>query len=822
MSSETSLRARRVLIAQDPYLTLDKGQNWATRGTWPCRWISLADLPASPFLAAYRLIFILEAAATLRLHVSADERYELFCDGSRVGCGPERGDAANWFFETYEVELPAGEHRLIATVWSLGNHAPYAQMSVRHGLILGAEGLFSPLVGTGLAAWESKPIAGYGFIPDDFTWAAGSKLQIDGLSYPWGIERGDGDGWEPAAVLHPGVNGATKNEWAALHRLKPAALPPQIESLITAPTLRHLDNAPLAATQTTPVLAQSLSTEGDAWQKLLTQNVPLVIPAHVCQRVILDFGTYQCAYPELVVSRGAGARVRIHWAEGLYEGTSGGLSLGGAADARGKGNRGVLDGKCFIGVGDLFLPDGGSDRTFRTLWWAAGRYVEVAIETGDAPLTLTTLRFNESRYPLFQEGQLAASDSRWEEVFGLAVRTVQMCAHETYMDCPYYEQLQYIGDTRLQALATFVLSHDDRLPRKALLMGAASLLGDQGLIQSRYPSRVAQVIPPFSLWWVAMLHDFALWRGDLPFIRSLMPRARLLLDTFLALCDADGLMRSPVGWNFTDWVPAWTATTNDSRNWGVPPDGETGVSGVLNWHLVYTLNLASELESWLGEPQLALRWKRLASTLSDRLNAAFWDAQRGLYADDLAHRLFSEHSQCLALLSGTLSQEQSDTVAENLFRDAHLERATIYFTHYLFDCAATTGRIQPLFDRMEALWFPLSGMGFTALPEEPEPCRSDCHAWGAHPLYHFYATILGIRPTAPGASHFAIRPQLGELERASGALPHPGGGEITVTLENHHGRLGGRIVLPPGVTAVLYANEMEQPLSEGIYDFPPA
>ncbi|WP_372490084.1 hypothetical protein [Chitinophaga sedimenti] len=29
-------------------------------------------------------------------------------------------------------------------------------------------------------------------------------------------------------------------------------------------------------------------------------------------------------------------------------------------------------------------------------------------------------------------------------------RTSRLCAYETYMDCPYYEQLQYIGDTRIR------------------------------------------------------------------------------------------------------------------------------------------------------------------------------------------------------------------------------------------------------------------------------------------------------------------------------------------------------------------------------------
>ena len=272
-------------------------------------------------------------------------------------------------------------------------------------------------------------------------------------------------------------------------------------------------------------------------------------------------------------------------------------------------------------------------------------------------------------------------------------------------------------------------------------------------------------------------------------------------------------MKAPVGWNLEDWVPAWTETTQDVRNWGVPPDGETGFSGLLNWHLVYTLNLVAELEGWLGEPELAARWSRLATALAARLDRAFWVPSRGLYADDLSHRFFSEHTQCLALLSKCLSPQRADTLAGTLFSGSEMERGTIYFTHYLFECAAATGRIQPLFDRMETMWFPLRGMGFKALPEEPEPCRSDCHAWGAHPLYHFYTSVLGIRPAKPGATHLTIRPQLGPLTQASGSMPLPRG-VITVDFKIQQGQLKGRIVLPRGVTADLYANGCQRHLSE--------
>ena len=36
------------------------------------------------------------------------------------------------------------------------------------------------------------------------------------------------------------------------------------------------------------------------------------------------------------------------------------------------------------------------------------------------------------------------------------------------MDTPYWEQLQYVGDTRIQALISYAVTGDDRLPLQAL------------------------------------------------------------------------------------------------------------------------------------------------------------------------------------------------------------------------------------------------------------------------------------------------------------------------------------------------------------------
>ncbi len=514
--------------------------------------------------------------------------------------------------------------------------------------------------------------------------------------------------------------------------------------------------------------------------------------------MIVDLGRYTCAYPELVVSGGSGSTLRWSWAESLFC----------EPEARTKGNRDGIDGKYFVGLGDTFLPDGGERRVFRPLWWGCGRYVELLVSTGAEELTFERVTLHETRYPLEMESTFAASDARMERIVPIMMRGLQMCAHETYMDCPYYEQLMYVGDTRLEVLTTYVMIRDDRLPRKALRMFDVSRL-PSGLTQSRYPSRVTQIIPPFSLWWVAMVHDYALWRDDLDFVRALMPGVRGVLDRFHHFLNADGLVEAPPGWNFTDWAPEWAA--------GVPPDGELGVSSVINWQFALVLSLAARLEEWLGEPELATRAHARAAALAARLIDRFWDEERGLFADDLQHQHYSEHAQCLAILSGLLDAARQRRVAEGLLGDADLTRTTIYFSHYLFETYAALGRIDALFERME-LWFELPTLGFTTTPEQPEPSRSDCHAWGAHPLYHYFASVLGIRPTSPGFAIVAIHPQLGSLTYARGTLMHPRG-EIAVDLRMGEDGLHGRISLPPGVIGRLQVGERLYTIEEDIYEF---
>lgn len=171
---------------------------WEAADRWPCAWIAPLQHVSPPAVVGYRRRFAVEWPATVRVHVSADERYELFLDGVRVGRGPERGDRVHWAFETYDLLLAAGEHVLAASVVSAGKLAPWAQMSVYHGLIVAAEGdAWIQRIGTGVAAWEAKPLQGYTLTDPGAQLGmgvgSGPCYELDAARHPWGWEAGAED-----------------------------------------------------------------------------------------------------------------------------------------------------------------------------------------------------------------------------------------------------------------------------------------------------------------------------------------------------------------------------------------------------------------------------------------------------------------------------------------------------------------------------------------------------------------------------------------------------------------------------------------------------
>lgn len=441
------------------------------------------------------------------------------------------------------------------------------------------------------------------------------------------------------------------------------------------------------------------------------------------------------------------------------------------------------------GVRDVFLLDGQA-RTYRPLWWRTYRYLQMQVKTAGDPVTIQDLKGMYTAYPFKPVASFQTPEPVHSQMWDIGWRTAQLCAHETYMDCPYYEQLQYVGDTRIQALITLYLTSDDRLVRNALEQIDASRFPD-GLTQSRFPSELPQIIPPFSLFWINMLHDYFMLRDDPAFVRSLVPGTRGVITWFENRLDPrSGLLGPLEWWNFVDWPDAF-------KN-GSPEGIQEGGSAIVSLQFAGALRDAANLEERLGDAPLASRYRSRADAIVKSVRATCWDGRRRFFADTPKKTSFSQHVNILAALEDLVTGREREDLLRRVIQDEELIPATMYFRHYLARALNKAGLGDLYLDKL-SLWKDMIDRGLTTWAEKPDPVRSDCHAWSASPNYEFLATVAGVQPLEPGFRSVLVRPHLGSLPWVKAKVAHPKG-IIEVDLKKEGRGVVGAVILPEGVT----------------------
>ncbi len=736
---------------------------------WKAKWIACPDSPHREFgVYNFRKAFSLESVPEhFILHVSGDNRYELFLNGGRVLEGPARGDLNHWRYETLDIarHLHRGQNALAAVVWNFAEMAPIAQMTSETGLIIQGDGAEAAVntdeswkcfrnQAVEMIPWDWKKVSGY--------FVVGPGERVDASRYPWKWESSDfnDSSWPRAVALSEGAPRGIQDS-PSRWMLVPRSIPLIEEK---PERLRHVVRA----------------TGVEATGEFLQGRAPITVPAHTHATLLFDQTYLTTAYPELVTSGGRGAEVTLAYAEALWKGQE-------------KGNRNETEGKEMRGFEDEFLPDGGERRDFRPLWWRTYRYLQVTTVTASEPLVLEDLRGTFSAYPFNPRASFTSDDPALAKMWEVGWRTCRLCAHETYMDCPYYEQLQYAGDTRIQALISLYMTGDDRLAKNAIELLDESRT-PEGLTQSRYPSYLPQYIPPFSLLWIGMMHDLWWYRGDADFLRRYLPGERDVLGWFESRLTPAGLLGRLEWWDFVDW-------TKDFED-GVPPQEPGGQSGVLSLQFATILRDAADLESSLGSAERAEHYRLLSTRITQAVRRTCWDPSRHLIADTPARTHFSQHASILAVLADAIPPAEQGRVMKTVLTDRTLTQCSYYFRYYLFRAMKKAGLGDEYLSELEP-WRHMLDLGLTTWAETPEPTRSDCHAWSAHPNFDLLATVAGIESVAPGFGKVAVTPHLGGLQHLEARLPHPLG-EISVVYQCQGSHLVADITLPAGLTGSFY------------------
>ncbi len=718
-----------------------------------------------------------------QVRVSADNRFILYVNGHRVGDGPARGDLSHWRYERFDLAplLHVGRNLITATAWNWGIFAPIAQISDRTAFLLeseatGADGISTP------EDWQVEIESGHRALDrssvDLHTYfASGPGEQLDAESYDWawdGDRQSDSNAnanWIAVASpmrdqMNPSVNQAHSadttgdNSWG----LVPDALP-------------HMEYAPTSAGEVVRI-GTAAAKQADS---STFPEKPLTLPPGTSLHLLLDRKTLTTAYPILTVSGGKGAKIWLTYSEALYD------------KQMHKGDRDEVGDRDAHGLKDNFLPDGGQHRVFQPLWWRTWRYLDLDIQTADAPLTLESLTAEFTAYPFEEKATFTSPDDQLKQIWDISWRTARLDAHETYMDTPYYEQLQYIGDTRIQALISYVVAGDDRLARQALEAFDASRIPD-GITRSRYPSSLAQTIPTFSLLWIGMVRDWWNYRPDPEPARASLPGVRSVLDWFARYEQPDGLLRKLPWWSFIDWVPQGE----------IPKYDANGESCTTTLQYLGALDDAAALEKGLGDPLFAERDLTRATHVRSALTAKCWDANRNLMAETPEHKGFSQQASILGVLFDVVPKVRQQAAMENVLKiepGAKLDdvlSASYYFRYYLARALDHAGMGDRYLSSLKP-WRDLLSLHFTTWPETPGNTRSDSHAWSAHPIYDLLTLVAGIHPASPGFKTVRIAPHLGSLPSLQAAYPHPQG-IIAVDYVKKGDALEAKIKLPGTLT----------------------
>ncbi|AZN43562.1 hypothetical protein EJC50_06515 [Paenibacillus albus] len=761
--------------------------------SWRAQWIwhegyPWTSAPGEHELVLFRRTFEVEAASSARLvlSVSADSRYRLFLNGESVSVGPCKGDQFTHYYETVDLtgQLREGTNVLAAKVLHLASSNPHkmglsgpiaiqrsnAGVFLLEGML--QEGEREVVLDTGDegdgssgGGWLAKKQAGYAMKPSWVIPWLGGMEDVDGAGLDHGWEQpeyalaSEADGWKKAVVALP-----TRNDFGELTpwQLAPRPIPQLFERERPFVGVTKC-GGDAGAEALAGLIGGGASDAG-------TAKAASVAPGVVLQPgqsfwAELDAGELATGYLRLAIRGGAESRISLVCAE-CYEDPSSTIR------ERVKGVRDDAEHGILLGDADLYKAAGvgnaAAPEVFEPFWFRTFRYVRLEVTAGEEPLELAAFDYRDTGYPLEVKAEFSCSDAGYEALWQLSLNTLQRCMHETYEDCPYYEQLQYTKDTRLQMMFTYIISGDDRMARRTLYDYHSSAL-PSGMLQSRYPSQYPQVIPSFSLYWIHMLYDHYMYFGDVELIRYYRRTIGGVLDWFRRLVREDGLVgETPEAyWPYYDWVESWENGAPDARLHGPVT--------MLSQMYAAGLQTAAKLYEAVGWSDAA----REAREAADELNAAVvkhcWREERGLFSDGPSVDMFSQHAQLWAVVSGAVTGAEAEALLERTLSDKSLPVVSVPMSYTLFRTLSSVGRYdlaQPIMQQ----WNQFLELHLTTLPEWAfgSP-RSDCHAWSALPLSEFTSEILGVKSGRPGYAEIHITPQLLHLSWARGKVVTPHG-----------------------------------------------
>lgn len=739
-----------------------------TNWIWVPEWTA-TDKDAPQIVYFRKTFFLDKVPEKLEINITADSRYKLYVNDVLAEIGPSKGDRQIWFYDTVDLApfLVQGTNVLAVIVLRYPMEANKGNSSVFRtdtpGLYF--TGAYETQGGETVSlsadeSWKCAKDPNIKIIPVNpildhlhFFEQAGGNMELSG----WKRADYEDGAWQLAQAL----------QWEIVKKKaeSPANLQPRNIPYMNKIPRRFLGIQKLRRS-VTPV---------SGWDQMLAGKGPVTIPADSVEIVEINAGELMTGFLKLSLMGGKGTKIKILQSEAYYIPKSNAAPEGSELE---KGDRLDSDNGQLVGLTDTYEVAGtghdGHLETYEPFWFRTFRFIQLEITTATEPLVIDSFTYLETGYPLDVKTWVKTSDETMEPIWEISERTLKRCMQETYTDCPFYEQMQYVMDTRSQILYTYAVSADDRLARKCFEDFKRAQRYD-GMIPCCYPSMMYYVIPSFSIYYILMLHDHMMYFGDRKLMRSYLRTIDGILGYFDDHLSENGLVDKIGGrlfqdeaWSFIDWAVQWDSTS------GMPPAGLTGPITMESLLYILGLERAGDIADFAGWEDVAKEYRQRAQAVRQavRNNCT---GSNGMLQDGPGVAQYSQHCQVFAILTDTVEPDKGkENLLKTIENKADYAQCTVAMAYYLFralekcDLYEYTGECWDV-------WRDMVKDHLTTCVESPAAPRSDCHAWGALALYELPMVVLGVRPTKPGFAEMEVKPVPGPFTWAEGEVVTPKG-----------------------------------------------
>ena len=375
------------------------------------------------------------------------------------------------------------------------------------------------------------------------------------------------------------------------------------------------------------------------------------------------------------------------------------------------------------------------------------RYLQIV--EGDANIQYIGLR--ETEYPLTIKSYCIENE-RQKHIYETAVKTLQLCYHEHYEDCPWREQSMYIMDSRNQMLCGYY-AFDNKECAKSSIQLIGEGQKDNGLFELCFPADVSITIPSFSLAFTKMLLEYVKYSDDVEILQKMLPKVEKMLNFFLSRLDENGLFKtvSEEGiWHFYEW-----AGTLDGSFFAVDDEKKerNEYDLLINTFLLLSLQDTAVLFEMLGDVVKKTYYSTISNRLKQSVRQNFFVVETGLfktYNDD--RNDCSELANALCILTDVCDKNEAEYICDKFTSNYQgWTRNTLSMSIFKYDALLKTNLKKYesfVLSDIEAIYGYMLDNGATSFWEtikgeaDFDLAGSLCHGWSALPIYYYW--YLGV------------------------------------------------------------------------------